>query len=526
MDHSPNQTEKTTLPEDTSKGTHSTLPPIEPPTASPAPSPSPQPVSSPSPVMTHSSFNRASPNTPPSKKPSAFSPPPKENVESFWNPMRIGAAVIILLMLLSGVAVFIGSQQVAPGDDNPIARGTTVYIAEEVEAVVLQTFPSMIVAGQTSEPDKTQLDAPLQVIPGVVSLTSQYTQSNPTTGEWTYRADIVLTADADKQAIVSAVQGLGLFNTPEIYFQALVRVPTSLDTVDLEGNPRSLTLPSAQIEGLVSPFSQVGDNIAGGIIIFFQDGSFFGATMVESQNITRAPQPFLAEIEGEVLALQPTLSVTGTIDYSPLFTQDYLNSGLRSVPGVTHVGQLLAPQVDNQLFVSFQDANALEGPLRLFVLENDFKYGNPQFFSNGFTVELRNVTVAQAKEEWREAVNAAANATVPMEFQAPLTSFLIDVNTSSEANIGQTALALEMYFAGWDANVDAQVYQSATLGAQEVFIPDYNITLPIPAGTFPGVLLPGHGVGDMVMVVVNGVLIGNEIVFLSGVEDPPEGTQV
>lgn len=439
------------------------------------------------------------------------------------NPtIKWGAIFIIALMLLSGVAVFIGSQNPSTptNTSNQTPENVEQYSAEDVSGTIAEVFNTAIVGGKTSDGDKTVIDSRIKTIPGVESISSQFSPLS-SDGSVTYIANLTLSSSTDHAQFADAVTQLELFDSPEVYFQASAQVEKEHEVLNAKGQLTRITLPNVQIQAIVSPLTIKGDSITGSLAAAFDGTKLVSAYLLEMQNLTASPTPISLSHEYPIQTLHASLSITGTLDYYPGLSSDSISSGINSLPSVSGVAVPFFPAVNTTLFVDYPDANTISSDLNAFVQNNPQSFDSFSLFPNGFSVGLTNTRVNAAKELLSTKVNELTSSNAALSFTPPRTQFLLDVNTTTPSTT-LLASAIENYFNALDANADVQVYQNGIVSAQTLSPFDSNVSYAVPNNEISVALTPGHSVGDLVNVLINAIALRGELVYVNGVESRDE----
>lgn len=435
--------------------------------------------------------------------------------------VKWGALFIIGLMLLSGVAVFFGSQTATQNPNTPnTPLQNESFFAEEVSGTIVEVFNTAVVGGQTSDGDKTEIDELLQSLPGVERISSQFSDLSGA-GSVTYIANITLATGTDRGAFAEAVYELDLFDNPEVYFQASAQVAQEQEVLNSQQQLTRITLPNAQIQAIALPLTVKGDVISGSLAATFNGTNLVSAYILETQNITASPTPISLSGEYSISTLQPSLAVAGMVDYFPGLSAEQLISEVNELPGTTSVTAPFFPAVNNVLSIQWEDANAWTNDLNTFVSTHPESFSAFYMIPNGFAVQLNQVNVNEAKVLVENKVNELTSSNIVLAFTPPRTQFLLDVNTSSVNNASVTS-AIDAYFISLDANAALEIYQDGTISVESVSAPDSNAVFPVPNATIPVSVLPGHAQGDVVKLLINAIALRGEIAYITGVESSEE----
>jgi len=434
--------------------------------------------------------------------------------------MRVGAGLIILLMLLSGAAVFLASQSspTNPDTPNPEAPNLKTYIAQDVKGKITLILPSAIVGGNTTTTDKSVIDEALGKLPGVKSIESRYTELAAGSSTLTYLANVQLSSIEDKDSFAEAMSTFTLLESPEVYFQASVSIPNKLVGVTQSNESKDITLTQTTIQAIVSPQTQKDHDVSGAVSVTYQGETLVSVYLLENQNLSLTPSPISLTGEYVVSSLSDKYSIAGTWSYLPSFDAQKMKTDIESISGIIFVDEPIIPFVDNMLSLSFSDANAYLEDVNAFIQLNPDQFLSVSGFNNTLNVELGNISLAQAKIDIQSAIESVAATNVEMVFQDPLTQFLVDVNIPI-AKETQAQAALMEYFDSLDANVD--IYQNGQIDLSTITDPDTNVVYDVPNGLVPVVVKPGHVVGDSVLIQISAIAQNGILSYINGVEMTP-----
>lgn len=434
--------------------------------------------------------------------------------------MRVGAGIIILLMLLSGAAVFLASQATPTNPDSPTgpAPDLKTFLAQDVKGKVTLVLPSAIVGGNTTITDKSVLDEALGDLPGVQTIESSFTQLDSTSNELTYLANVQLSSMEDKEAFAEAMSSFTLLIAPEVYFQASVSVPQKLTGVSQSNESKDITLPQTTIQAIVSPQTEKDHDISGAISVTYQGETIVSVYMLENQNDSLTPTPISLTQEYTIYSLSDKYSIAGTWSYIPSFDETSLKSDIEAIPGIVFVDEPIIPLIDNLLSLNFTDANSYVDDLNAYAQLHPEQFLSVNGFDDTLNVELGNIPLDQAKIELQMAIESAAATNVEIVFQEPITQFLVDVNIPI-ANESQAQAAVMEYFVSMGASVD--IYQNGQIELSTITNPDTNTTYDVPNGLVPVVVKPGHAVGDSVLMQISAISQSGVLSYINGVEMTP-----
>lgn len=435
--------------------------------------------------------------------------------------IKWGAIAVIALMLLSGAAVYLASttQDGTNPDPNtdPNSGVQRTLVSNEVQATVKELFPSAVIISETSETDKTALDEAIVGIPGVRGINSQFTRLDFNSGSVSYLGQISLTADANKELFIDSIFETGMFSSPEIYFQALIETPIEVQAVSETGKAETVRLPSNQVLGYVTLYTQKDDVVMGPLQIVMLGNQVQNAFLFESQNVSQSPTPLSLSVTAPILELQSKLIVTGGIHYFPNFSEEMVENSLNAIPSLQGIDNIIIPRKDNVLVINFSQSAAVADDVNSFVEAHAGQFASFDRDGNALLVGLGSITLAEAKLLLTQAIESSLQTSVQVDFTDPQTQLLVDVNTTSQ-NTQQAAQAIENYFKSLDANAFIQSYQPGILSISS--LNDGNTSYAVPDSKLNVYLLPGHSIGNNVTVQVSATLIRNALVEASGLEAP------
>jgi hypothetical protein len=434
--------------------------------------------------------------------------------------MKIGAGLIIVLMLLSGAAVFLASQTntANPNSPTPDAPNLKTYIAQDVKGKITLVLPSAIVGGTTTITDKSVLDEALGDLPGVKAIESRFTELEAGSSVLTYLANVQLSSIDDKDAFAEAMSAFPLLESPEVYFQASVSIPPKLVGVSQSNESKDITLTQTTIQAIVSPQTLKDHDISGAVSTTFQGETLVSAYMLENQNLSLTPSPISLTDTYTISSLSDKYSIAGTWSYIPSFDAQSLKSDIENIPGVVFADEPIIPYVDNLLSLDFVDANAYVDDVNAYVQLHPEQFLTVSGFNNTLNVELGTISLTQAKTDLQSAIESAAATNVEIVFQEPLTQFLVDVNIPT-ADASQAQAALKDYFDSMGASVD--IYQNGQVELSTIMDPDTNAVYDVPNGLVSMVVKPGHAVGDSVWIQISAIAQNGILTYINGVEMTP-----
>ena len=443
--------------------------------------------------------------------------PTKSNEKS---PLiKYGALAIIALMLLSGAAVYLASSSqdntTTDPSTTPDTTPTRSLVSNELEAKVKELFPAAVIISQSRETDKTKLDESIGKLAGVRGVQSQFTNLDFNSGNVSYLAQISLTSDANKILFIDQLFETGLLSSPEIYFQALIETPLEVQAATEDGKTEKVLLPSNQILGYVSAYTQINDTVSGALQIVMQGTQVRNAFLFESQNITQSPKPLALSVTAPILELQPKLIVTGSMEYVPGFSESDIEAAITALPQVMGVENVLIPRKDNTLLLSLSQAGTVASDVNAFVRSHAMQFNAFSQEGDVLFIGLADITPTQAKAQLQQAIEGALNTNVEIQFTVPQFQLLVDVNTSSVAT-AVPAQAIMDYFATLDANASIQSYQPASLSLSA--LNDGNASYAIPDSKLNAYVLPGHAIGNNAMVQVSATIVRDDLIEASALE--------
>ncbi|MFH0970658.1 MAG: hypothetical protein V1776_04340 [Candidatus Diapherotrites archaeon] len=436
--------------------------------------------------------------------------------------VRLGAGIIIALMLLSGVGIFFAGQSAQQDNqEDPLTnQSLDTFLVEDTEATITMVFPTAIIGGQTSETDKTVIDAAIQDIPFVAGITSQFTTIDSATSELAYLASVQLEEGFDKESFLAEVENVSSLSNHEIYFQASAQVPSTLTGTNQNGDTKSFTLQQTTIQAIVSSQTQSGDQVKSTVSATFQGETIVSVYLIETQNMTQSPISLSTNGEYTISSLQPRISITGEWKYIPQMDGNALQKLLSGIAGIEKVDSPIIPSLDNMLVAIFQDANIFIPHVKLYMVDHPDVFTDVQGNGNQLYVSLGNISLDEAKKILQSVVSGATATNSEMSFQDPLTRFLVEADTIEE-NVGSVSEKIVNTLNGM--GIQSEVFQNGTMILTEVSFSDSNKSFIVPnEGIVSIVVKPGKNVGDVVFLNLNAVAMKGELTFISGIEvDPP-----
>jgi hypothetical protein len=439
-----------------------------------------------------------------------------------------GAFIIAALLLTSGAAFFLyvglsdqnnnssnnsnNNETIVPDKGTP-----EIFVSEEVQAKVTSVFSTGIVAAAVISPNKTELDNALRNIPNVSFLSSEVSVLDAAQNSHLYRAEITLSEGADRAEFAQNVLSLGLLESPELFFEASVLVPKSVNAQNKEGKSKTVVLPDTQIMGFVSPNTFQENTVSGNISIVLQDEQVLQTFLVENQNISLSPRPVTVETSAVISKLLPAVTITGAIPFSPGLSMELLENDLEALEGIESVNPIAVPKINNRLIVEFDNAQDIADELEKSILNEPEKFSSFSLEAYGFSVDLNNISISEAKDFVNTKVDELTFQNNELVFEDPVTQFWLDGNTT-QSQTAQVLEAVSSYFNSSHPGSQFEIFQNGFVSLESISIPDSNQNYPVESGQVAVSLVPGHEEGETVPIQFNAIIVQEEIVNIAGLE--------
>ncbi|MEK6902383.1 MAG: hypothetical protein AABX02_02225, partial [archaeon] len=74
------------------------------------------------------------------------------------------------------------------------------------------------------------------------------------------------------------------------------------------------------------------------------------------------------------------------------------------------------------------------------------------------------------------------------------------------------------YFEAWPVDVNVEIFQNGQVSAETLFVSDLNQSVLVENGVIPVSVQPGHAIGDLVAIQINGIVVNGSLVYVNGLE--------
>ena len=410
---------------------------------------------------------------------------------------QLWSLVIAFIMVTSTVGFLISANNTpatqTPVNPDPQNQQTTQvnYQASNIQAKVIQLFPTAVLVGTTDQNNVAIVKQELELIDGILS--AENSQIVPVQAGRTenFRAELRLSSIDKIGEIISKLNTLENLSGAQMFVQALVSLPPNVTftnpSLDLDQN---YTFPNPQTQAYITTNSVIGDELIVSLSAVFQGQAIVEMIAFEESNLTNNPQFYffdgaftLSKLEEEFF-VRSSLSITQS---------QKLDSAKTSLETQFSNSSLLVAPTSNDLRVNFTDSNSFFAQdLETFLngFEGISSYNNQ--LSSGFTMITTdaNVDYAEFKSSLETQLNSldfkVSSIEDPMvSFQGTIignkTDFLNAINSIESAN-----------------GITIEVLQKAVVETDSVFVSDQNLTFALPQGSFSAFVSIDRKAGDEV----------------------------
>lgn len=409
--------------------------------------------------------------------------------------------VVAVVMLSSTVGFLLSSgnntnspHSVGNVPDVPIPAQNQVttlsYTASNVKATVQELFPNVILVGASKADNVSKVDADLQVIDGVISVSnSQFLQSQPGTTA-NFRTELRLTESGKINDVLDSLNEAGFLEDITIIPQALVVLPESVEfsNPSLEDTlEHTFSDPKAQAFVLFE--TRVGDEVLVSLEASFQGSTLIDLTAFEEVNLTSSPTFYFFEADFEISSFNNEFFVRTTSIYSDLEKLQ----GVKDSITESYENTIIVEPVSRELTINFKEPDKLfEQDLETFFesFEEAQSY-NLQLDLGIATVAFGDADFASFKSSLETELNSLGFEVDSIE--EPVVSLQGNVGADSKEDFLAVIKTIES-----ENNFELQVLQQAVIETASVFVPDLNSTLSLPDGFFYSFISPSRTAGETI----------------------------
>ncbi|MCR4368686.1 MAG: hypothetical protein NUV67_02145, partial [archaeon] len=205
--------------------------------------------------------------------------------------------VIIMVGSILGIVGLSGqdnsNQSPPPTNQNPTPPTTVDYLAQNVEAKVIELFPTAILVASTSSFETPPVDSALLGLEGISTLANGQFITPAEGRTENYRAEIRLSSTKNISGVIAQANDLNLLSNVQIFPQALVAVPEKITFTNPElGLTKEYSFPRRQAPAVVDSGTFADDEVLVSIYSTFQGNTLVNVQAIENQNLTSQPAQY------------------------------------------------------------------------------------------------------------------------------------------------------------------------------------------------------------------------------------------
>ena len=324
-------------------------------------------------------------------------------------------SLFIALLMVSSIASYmlIGrgaeqQQQNIPEQEAPKVQPKIEIYDAEVDANVVELFPSIFLVAKTEEAEKEVIDNAVLQLGKISQFNSYYVAEDKQPKimkSLTYAANIVLAEDENIIAFTERVRDLNIFSHVELYRIALAKLPKEINYVKEEDKnvTRKHSLEEPFVNIYASMLTLKGDVVKVSLKAYFADGQLFKQIGFEVENISAKPKFLSAESEAKIVELYNRLDVSGSSIYRQK-NYNKIKEELEKIEKVEKVKFYLQP-ISYRIYVNFDDENFLKEHMQ--DINNALKDANLNFKLSAYSLRIdfdENTNYSELKDKIKNAL--------------------------------------------------------------------------------------------------------------------------
>lgn len=436
------------------------------------------------------------------------------------NATRLFAYFIIFILVASTLAFvwefYVQGQQ--QDGNSPPPEDPSVPLAYkstgEVDANIVEIFPTLAFSGKTNEVDIEKIDARVRDANGVTGINwSKY--RNPEQGSGfslAYSAEI--SYDNSKYSAEQATGNIsesteGVLYAIESAALGLVALPKEIELNNADLNiTKTHRLERQFSNAYISAEGRKGDALKVVLNVTLSGEALVDIQTFESKNITAEAVPLSLEGKYALSELDKRIVIYGDVNYSYLPDGNALQAELLGIEGIENADVEVFPGMQ-RINLNIFDANAssrqddlnisfssIAGITNFFFVPADENrlYAAIDFNDAQPFVQMKNEIISK--------ISALGINENDIELKEPGASLNIDLNTSAEQT-SAVHTSLKVLFE--EKRISSTIYQTGKSNVNFLTISDTNAVYvyTIDANYLPLFAIPGHSIGEEISLKID-----------------------
>lgn len=448
------------------------------------------------------------------------------------NATRLFAYFIIFIMIASTIAFvweFYVQGQQNGNEPPPVTPPSPLQYksAGEIDANIVEIFPTIAFSGKTNEVDIDKIDAKVRDANGITGINwSKY--GNPEQGSGfslAYSAEA--TYDNSKYSAGEIAENIsesaeGTLHAIEAAALGLVALPNEIELSNADLNiTKTHSLERQFSNAYLSVEGRKGDALKAVLNVTLSGEALIDILAFESKNLTAEAVPLSLEGIYALSELDKRIVIYGDVNYSYLPDGNGLEAELLAIDGIENADVEIFPGM-KRISLNISDANAAskQGDL-------NSAFSSIAGITNFFFVPVDENHLyaaidfneaqpfASLKAEIINEISALGISISGIELKEPSASLNIDLNTGT----GQTSAintSLKTLFG--QKHISSNTYQTGKSNINTLTMPDTNASYTIDANYLPLFAVPGHSTGEEIYLNIDFYGKRNKAIAIRAVE--------
>lgn len=428
------------------------------------------------------------------------------------------ALFIIAFMAFSTIAFVLSAAFNSNGssgtpDNNSSTNLTKLTFTAQVDANVVEVFPSFKLAAETKEYNIAKIDSAIAQAGGITKVASLFRQSPSSDGASVatyYIADISFDAAKTNFDAVTAAIGektSSLLGQTGFFPNALIAVPNKIKLENTDLNiSKDYEFKDTVIQAYLNSGTMKGDNILARVEIAFSGEQPLTVFSSEISNVSSQTAQHAVSLALPLASLEQKLTFTADANYSGWIDENNLKNALLNISDVNSLEKFSVEPIYYTLLLAVKEPFEPN-------LESDLNAALPAI-ANLTSVDfypdanVLNVLIGFEENSDIKTMETAVAAKLSdfhvaqenFSFTEPTVSVSGNILLSGSADAKKAADSSMQLFAS--KKFSAKVYQLGYLAVSSLTDPDTKQTFAVDSNSVEAALFPVHKAGDQIFASV------------------------
>ena len=417
----------------------------------------------------------------------------------------------VAFVLSAGFGDGSNTDTTTPDTNDPIQPTTQITYTAEVDANVLEVFPSFKMMGDTKEYDISRIDSTIAQIEGITRISSVFRQvAQQQGGQSTtyYIADVSFDSkktDFEKISGAISEKTSAFFGQVGFFPNALIVVPKKIQMQNTDlGLSKEYEIEDNVIQSYLNSGTMKGDGILARVEISFSGNQPINTLSSEISNNSSTEKEHTASLSLPLVELKPELTFTADANYSDMLSAEEIKGELLKIKDVNSAEVLADPIYYNFLLtVKKPFADSLEQDLNSAIPQIKDVTGI-QFFSDENSLNAiigfpEGASLAVMKSDVAAELSGLNVPSASFYFTEPAVSYAGSIMLET-ADAKEAANSVNAFFNS--NNFSSKLYQLGLLEVQSLADNATNEGFAVDSNSIEAAIYPGHKKGDEIFASI------------------------